>query len=84
MSRRGNWNRSLYKNNRPHGLRGKDIGLYYRDLQIKKNKNKEKDFMVCILLCEIMYTNNIFHISIILFFCSFFFKTTTKSVNFIL
>lgn len=50
MSRRSNWNRASYKNNnrggRPHGLRGKDIGLYYRDLQRSKNKNMDLDFMV--------------------------------------
>ncbi|XP_047032455.1 ATP-dependent DNA/RNA helicase DHX36-like isoform X1 [Helicoverpa zea] len=50
MSRRGNWNRAFYKNNnyrgRPQGLRGKNIGLYYRDLQMKKNKNKDQDFMI--------------------------------------
>ncbi|KAJ8715102.1 hypothetical protein PYW08_005083 [Mythimna loreyi] len=46
MSRRGNWNRTLYKNNRPHGLRGKEIGLYYRDLHMKRNKPKEPDFMI--------------------------------------
>ncbi|PZC78880.1 hypothetical protein B5X24_HaOG217074 [Helicoverpa armigera] len=50
MSRRGNWNRAFYKNSnyrgRPQGLRGKNIGLYYRDLQMKKNKNKDQDFMI--------------------------------------
>ncbi|CAH0694644.1 unnamed protein product [Spodoptera exigua] len=50
MSRRSNWNRASYKNHnrggRPHGLRGKDIGLYYRDLQRNKSKNTDLDFMI--------------------------------------
>ncbi|XP_022822614.1 ATP-dependent RNA helicase DHX36-like [Spodoptera litura] len=50
MSRRSNWNRASYKNQnrggRPHGLRGKDIGLYYRDLQRNKNKNMDLDYMI--------------------------------------
>ncbi|KAH9630288.1 hypothetical protein HF086_012473 [Spodoptera exigua] len=50
MSRRSNWNRASYKNHnrggRPHGLRGKDIGLYYRDLQRNKSKNSDLDFMI--------------------------------------
>lgn len=47
MSRRGNWNRALYKN-RPQGLRGKDIGLYYRAKQINKSIKERDDFMVTI------------------------------------
>ena len=55
MSRRGNWNRALYKN-RPHGLQGKDIGLYYKELQMKKNKTKDKgkDVMVSFLSIRIL------------------------------
>lgn len=40
---RGNWNRPLHRSygERPRGLRGKDIGLYYRDRQrMSKNQNK--------------------------------------------
>lgn len=46
MSRRGGWNRSSYKNfnkDRPHGLRGKDIGLYYKNLQMRNGSVKKKN-----------------------------------------
>lgn len=38
---------------RPPGLSGRDIGMYYRDLGIKKKKEKEKNEVVqmtCIII----------------------------------
>lgn len=45
-----NWSTTSNKAFRPRGLRGRDIGLYYRDQHIRGKKFPKEDIIVSIIL----------------------------------